>query len=168
MKLEAWVVGCTTGSREDVPGETRPVIRNNNDDDTHFQTIGVLGFDSRGVPGIVLFTTVCRTTLGLTQLSIQWVPGALSLGVKRPRREADHSHLMPRPRMRRAIPPLLQYVFMAWCLVKHRDNFTFTLTFTHFHTFSSPNFIICLAVSFPVTYNLTLSKDSSCNCSVCK
>jgi hypothetical protein len=28
--------------------------------------------------------------------------------------------------MRGAIPPLSQYVFMAWCLVKHRDNFTFT------------------------------------------
>jgi hypothetical protein len=27
--------------------------------------------------------------------------------------------------MRGAIPPLLQYVFMAWCLVKHRDNFLF-------------------------------------------
>jgi hypothetical protein len=26
--------------------------------------------------------------------------------------------------MRGAIPPLYQYVFMAWCLVKHRDNFT--------------------------------------------
>jgi hypothetical protein len=26
------------------------------------------------------------------------------------------------------IPPLPQYAFMAWCLVKHRDNFTFTLT----------------------------------------
>jgi hypothetical protein len=25
-----------------------------------------------------------------------------------------------------AIPPLPQYVFMAWCLVKHRDNFNFT------------------------------------------
>jgi len=25
------------------------------------------------------------------------------------------------------IPPLYQYAFMAWCLVKHRDNFTFTL-----------------------------------------
>jgi hypothetical protein len=25
-----------------------------------------------------------------------------------------------------AIPSLPQYVFMAWCLVKHRDNFTFT------------------------------------------
>jgi hypothetical protein len=28
---------------------------------------------------------------GPTQLPIQWVPGALSLGVKRPEREADHS-----------------------------------------------------------------------------
>jgi hypothetical protein len=26
-----------------------------------------------------------------------------------------------------AIHPLPQYVFMAWCLVKHRDNFTFYL-----------------------------------------
>jgi hypothetical protein len=25
-----------------------------------------------------------------------------------------------------AIPPLPQYAFVAWCLVKHRDNFTFT------------------------------------------
>jgi hypothetical protein len=32
--------------------------------------------------------------------------------------------------MRGAIPPLPQYAFMAWCLVKkHRDNFTF-LRFT--------------------------------------
>jgi hypothetical protein len=30
--------------------------------------------------------------------------------------------------MRGAIPPLLQYVFMAWCLVTHRDNFTFYST----------------------------------------
>jgi hypothetical protein len=27
-----------------------------------------------------------------------------------------------------AIHPLPQYAFMAWCLVKHRDNFTFTFT----------------------------------------
>jgi len=27
--------------------------------------------------------------------------------------------------MRETTPPLSQYVFMAWCLVKHRDNFTF-------------------------------------------
>jgi hypothetical protein len=29
--------------------------------------------------------------------------------------------------MREAILQFLQYVFMAWCLVKHRDDFTFTL-----------------------------------------
>jgi hypothetical protein len=29
--------------------------------------------------------------------------------------------------MRGAIPPLPEYVFMAWCIVKHRDNFTFYL-----------------------------------------
>jgi hypothetical protein len=40
-----------------------------------------------------------------------------------------HLHLVPRSRLRGAIPPLPQYVFMAWCLVKHRDNFTFTFTF---------------------------------------
>jgi hypothetical protein len=28
--------------------------------------------------------------------------------------------------MRGAISTLPLYVFMAWCLVKHRDNFTFT------------------------------------------
>jgi hypothetical protein len=28
--------------------------------------------------------------------------------------------------MREATPPLPQYAFMAWCSVKHRDNFTFT------------------------------------------
>jgi len=26
-----------------------------------------------------------------------------------------------------AVSPLAQYAFMAWCLVKHRDNFTFYL-----------------------------------------
>jgi len=28
--------------------------------------------------------------------------------------------------MRGAIPPLHQYVFVAWCLLKHRDNFIFS------------------------------------------
>jgi hypothetical protein len=42
--------------------------------------------------GIFLFTTaVSRTALGPTQHPIQCVPGALSLGVKRPGREVDHS-----------------------------------------------------------------------------
>jgi hypothetical protein len=54
-------------------------------------TIGVLGFDSRQGLEIFPFTTAYRTALGSTQPPIQWVPGALSLGVKRPGSEADHS-----------------------------------------------------------------------------
>jgi hypothetical protein len=34
--------------------------------------------------------------------------------------------------MRGAITPLPRYIFMAWCLVKHRDKFTFTFNFTYF------------------------------------
>jgi hypothetical protein len=49
------------------------------------------GFESRQGPGIFLFTTASRPALGLTQPTIQWVRGALFLGVKRSGREADHS-----------------------------------------------------------------------------
>jgi hypothetical protein len=54
-------------------------------------TIGVVGFDSRQGLGIFLFSTASRTVLVPNQPPIQWVPGVLSLEVKRPGREADHS-----------------------------------------------------------------------------
>jgi hypothetical protein len=56
------------------------------------------GLDDRGVGVLVpvgarifFFSTSCRPPLGSTQPPIQWVPWALSPGVKRPGREADHS-----------------------------------------------------------------------------
>jgi hypothetical protein len=50
-----------------------------------------------GALGISLFTTASRTALGSTKPPIQSVPGAISLEVNRPVREADHSlHLVPR------------------------------------------------------------------------
>jgi hypothetical protein len=69
--------------------------------------------------GIFLFTTASRTALGPTQPPIQWIPVALSLGVKRPGSEADHSPLSSAE------------VKNAWsytstppgCLVKHRTIF---------------------------------------------
>jgi hypothetical protein len=88
--------------------------------------IGVLGFNSWQGLGIFLFTTVSRMALGPTQPPIQWVPGALSLGVKRPEREADCS-----PPSSAEVKNAWSYtsttpkVFMAWYFVKHRDNFTF-------------------------------------------
>jgi hypothetical protein len=49
------------------------------------------GFESRQELGIFLFTTASRPALGPTQPPIQWVSGALYLGVKLSGREADHS-----------------------------------------------------------------------------
>jgi hypothetical protein len=64
------------------------------------------------------FSTLSRLALGLTQPPIQWVPGALSLGVKQQGREADQS------------PPVIaevkklyiyintpSYAFMVYCLI---------------------------------------------------
>jgi len=48
------------------------------------------GFLSRQVLGIFLFTTASRPTLGPTQPPIQWVPGALSLELRRLGSKADH------------------------------------------------------------------------------
>jgi len=39
-----------------------------------------------------------------------------------------HLHVVPTLIMHGAIPSLPQYAFMAWCLVKHRDNFTLPFT----------------------------------------
>jgi hypothetical protein len=49
-------------------------------------------------------------------------PGQSGRGVKL----TTHLHLVPSLRMSGAITPLPQYDFVAWCLVKHRDKFTFT------------------------------------------
>jgi hypothetical protein len=40
-----------------------------------------------------------------------------------------HLRIVPGLKMHGAVPPFPQYVFMAWCLVKHRDNLTCSFTF---------------------------------------
>jgi hypothetical protein len=90
-------------------------------------TIGVLGFDSRRGLVISVFKTAFRTALGPTQPPIQWVPGALSLGVKQPGREADHSP----PSSAEDKECVELYVYssnthsLSGARLKHRDNFTF-------------------------------------------
>jgi hypothetical protein len=104
----------------------------------HHSSVGVVldyGLDDldprvrfrRGL-GIFLFTTASRTALGPTHPPIQWVPEALSLGVKRPGGETDYS------------PPssaeVIEWVELhlhspntsSWrgAHLKHRNNFTFT------------------------------------------
>jgi hypothetical protein len=53
--------------------------------------LGDRGFETRQWLEIFLFTTASRPALGPTQPPKKWVSGSLSLGVKRPGREADRS-----------------------------------------------------------------------------
>jgi hypothetical protein len=49
-------------------------------------------------------------------------------GVKRPGRETHYSRLSSvEVKNAWSYTPTPQYVFMSWCLVKHKDKFTFTL-----------------------------------------
>jgi hypothetical protein len=66
-----------------------------------------------------------RPAMRHDQPHIQWVPGALSSGLKLSGRETDHlPNLVQRLKIRGVIPTFPQFVFMASYLVKHRD-FTF-------------------------------------------
>jgi hypothetical protein len=80
---------------------------------------GRQGLNSWQKQGFFHFASASRRTLGPIQPPIQWVPRALSAGVKRPEREADH------------LPPssaeiknawsyicTIQYVFLVSCLIK--------------------------------------------------
>jgi hypothetical protein len=118
--------------------------------------------------GIFLFATVSRPALGPTQPPIQWVPRALFLRVKRPGREADHSpssnaEVKNTPSRRGA-------------QLKHRDNFTFTLSLplkwslsdfcsgsTSFKSRSEPRLSSQIFVVNPemIPWNLTLLVPSS-------
>jgi hypothetical protein len=66
-----------------------------------------------------LFSTSSRSALGSTQPPIHWVLWALSPGVKRPGREADHSPPtsaeVNKMWLYTFTPP---YAFMAWCLIR--------------------------------------------------
>jgi hypothetical protein len=81
------------------------------------------GLDGRGTggrfPGGVrdfLFSTAFRWALGFAHPPIQWIPGALSPGLKRQRREADHSIQRRRKEWwsYTSTPP---DIFMMWCLI---------------------------------------------------
>jgi hypothetical protein len=82
--------------------------------------IGRSGFDFWQGLGIFLLTNASRPALGPTQPPIQWVPRALSMGVKRPEREYDHSPpSIADIKNSWSYTSLPQYDFMSWCLIKH-------------------------------------------------
>jgi hypothetical protein len=102
--------------------------------------------DQGSIPGrgrdFFLFVTASRSALGPTQPPIQWVPVTLSPAVKRPGREAHHS-CPSTAEVKKAwsytFTPLC--VLMAWCLVKHSDDFIVVIR----------RFITCLRRTFYAT-----------------
>jgi hypothetical protein len=79
---------------------------------------GRSGFDFRRGLGIFIFTIVSRLALGSTQPPIRMAA----------RGEADHSPPSSSDfKNTRSYTFTLPHAFMAWCLFKHRDKFTFTL-----------------------------------------
>jgi hypothetical protein len=89
---------------------------------------GVIGFDSRQRMRIFLFTTEFRTALVPTH-PIKWVPGVLSLEVKRPGREADHS-LPPNAEIEECVELYLHsHNTPSWhgAHLKHRNKFIYCM-----------------------------------------
>jgi hypothetical protein len=80
----------------------------------------VCGGGGWGSDGIFSLRHRVLTSFGAHRALYPMGTGAFTLEVKRLGHEGDHLHLVPWLRLRGAVCPLLQYVFMAWCLIKHR------------------------------------------------
>jgi hypothetical protein len=94
------------------------------------------GFDSRQGLGTFLSTTVSRPALGPTQPPIQWLSEALSLGLKRPGSENDHSPpSSAEVKNAWSYTSNPAYAFVARCLVKQRD---FTLPYLYLYLYPYP------------------------------
>jgi hypothetical protein len=89
-------------------------------------------FESRQGLEVFLFTTASRMALGPTQPPIQWVPEAVSLEVKRPGRETDHSPTS-RAEIKNAwsYTSIPQYAFVVWCSVKVQGQLYFKNLLLH-------------------------------------
>jgi hypothetical protein len=100
---------------------------------------------------------VCRPALGAIQPPIQWVLGATYPVVKKPVSEAGHS-----PPSSVEVKNVYShfftslYIIMAWCLIKHRNKFTFTL-----HHFYWPFQIQVFFFRTSVTYALPSKWDTT-------
>jgi hypothetical protein len=82
-----------------------------------------------------------------------------TLGVKRPKHEADHSP-PPNAEVKNAwsYSSIPQYAFIVWCLVKHSDNFNFT-----FSSLSSSN--VLRKFFFFLVQELSPLHQNKCICS---
>jgi hypothetical protein len=144
-------------------------------------SVGIYGLDDRGYrvrfptgAGIFLFTTTSRPAPGPTQPPIQWVPGALSLGVKRQGREADHSPpSSAEVKSTWSYNSTPQYAFMAWCSVKAQGqlyllplsylnantcDYLYTMKMQLLLNFHDVNAILCMIILITFTFIIDITQ----------
>jgi hypothetical protein len=104
---------------------------------------GRAGFESRLGQGLFVFATASRPVAGPTQPPIQWVAGALFLGLKRPGCEANRSPpsvIKVKNTWTHISTPL--YIFMTGCLIKHRiriHGVVLGYAYGHLHLYLYPH-----------------------------
>jgi len=92
-------------------------------DQRYLRTINLTFSEVQSRQGLGFFlTTASRPPLRSTQPPILWVPGGFSLGVKRPGRESDHSHRVPRSILRAATPSFPNTPSCRGAPLKHRES----------------------------------------------
>jgi hypothetical protein len=128
--------------------------------------------------GWEFFSSASRTALEPTEPPVQWVPGALFLGVRRPGREADHSPPSS-AEVKEWVELYLHSPDMpSWygAQLKHRDNFTFTFYWLNcvlasksvtgsFMLYSQAMFLILLCLSMflcNILYEIRQRNSSPC------
>jgi hypothetical protein len=89
--ISRWITVVTSVPTIGVDKQVQILVKNWKTTANGYLSGILLGFDSQQGLEIFLFTTESRTAPGPIQPPIQWVPGALSLGVKQLGHEADNS-----------------------------------------------------------------------------
>ena len=93
----------------------------------HITYVKRQGVDFRKGKKIFLVAGAPETALETTKPSMQLIPAALYLPVKRSEREADHTHSLLEFRNSWSCISTPQYAFMARYVIKCRENFILTV-----------------------------------------
>jgi hypothetical protein len=81
-----------------------------------------------------------------------------------------HLHLVPKSKNAWSYTSTPQYAFMAWCLVKNKDNFTFTLAYTQLSSVANILHVIqrrCIICEVHLASNVMRERSHSVTCKDC-
>ena len=92
------------GPKVRIPGLCPPALNMAGSRNSSVSIVSTLGTGPTKDQEINLFSKAARADLGPTHPLFKWAPETLRPGIKRPVFETDHSNLVPRLRMSKAMP----------------------------------------------------------------